>query len=110
MEVNDYRAPFVYDKISKIAVAENKMRNTRPFCVANTYKNEQEFQQAENRSRNYARSGQQKFADPFKFHPKPYNWYFEGRDLAIHKTLQYHQVKDHPELISINNLKVVGRY
>jgi|LakMenE18May11ns_1017448.scaffolds.fasta_scaffold9186737_2 hypothetical protein len=110
MEVSAYRAPIVYDKISKIAVAENKMRNTRPFCVANTYKNESEFQQAENRSRNYARSGQQKFADPFEFHPKPYNWYFEGRNLAIHKTLQYHQVKDHPELISINNLKVVGRY
>jgi hypothetical protein len=110
MEINKYRAPFVYDKIEKNALAENQMKNTRPFCVANTYKNEPEFQQAENRSRNYVRSGQQKFADPFEFHPKPYNWYFEGRNLDIHKTLEYNKKNNYPELVSVNNLRVVGRY
>ena len=97
-------------QIQKNVLNENQMKSTRPFCIANTYKYEPEFQTAENRSRNYVRKGVQKFADPFAFHPKPYNWYFEGRNLNIQKTLEYNQVTDHPELISKNNLKVVGRY
>lgn len=98
------------NQILKNVYNESSYKNTRPFCVANTYKNEAEFQETENRSRNYARSGQQKFADLFEFHPKPYNWYFEGRNLNIQKTLEYNQVTNYPELVSKNNLRVVGRY
>lgn len=101
--------PF-YNQILKNARNEIEMKNTRPFCVANTYNNESEFQQVENLSRNYVRSGIQQFADPFAFHPKPYNWYFEGRKLDVQNTLEYNQVQNYPEFISQNNLRVVGRY
>lgn len=110
MDIIANRASFIYDKILKNARNENLMKNTRTMSIANTSKYEPEFQEAENRSRNYIRTGNQKFEDPFKFYQKPYSTYNEGRNLDILNTLKYHQKNNYPELVSVNNLKVVGRY
>jgi hypothetical protein len=101
---------FYNDRIKKHALNEYVGENTRKYSIANTYKNEPEFQPAENLSRNYARSGQQKFEDPFAFHPKPYNWYFEGRNQDIHNTLAYNSQQDYPEVITVSKLNVRDYY
>lgn len=89
---------------------ENKANNTRIPSVANTYQNEPRFQQAENLSRVYARKGQQKFADPFPIKSRPYDNYYNGRNLHILQTLQINATKDFPDVITKHPLKVVGYY
>lgn len=99
-----------HHKIKQNALAEYTAKHTRIHSVADTYQNEPQFQTVENRSRNYARSGQQKFADPFAFNQKPYTWYFEGRNLDIYKTLKQNSHRDYPDVITLHKLKVVGHY
>lgn len=78
--------------------------------IANTKQNESEYQQAENKSRNYVRSGQAIYDDPFKFHQKPVNFEYDGRKLQIQETLFKTQAKDYPDVISKYHLKTVGFY
>ena len=110
MEVLYRRANFIYNEISRISNIQNQANNTRKPSIANTYKNEPEFQQTQNLSANYARTGQQKFYDPFKIHSRPYDDYYNGRKLQILETLKINPNKDRPEVITMNPLKVSGYY
>lgn len=104
-------ANLFYNKLYKIANKEQESRTTRIPSVANTYKNNSEFQQVQNLSRNFARSGQQKYADPFAFNMKPNNMeYYDGRNLNIFNTLKQYATRDRPDIITINPLTVVGYY
>lgn len=78
--------------------------------VVNTYQNEPKFQLVANLSRNYARVGQQKFHDPFAFHMRPYDNYYDGRKLQVLNTLRHNATVDFPDVITANPLKVVGFY
>jgi len=98
---------FFFKDLKKKADAQFYVRTP---SIANTYINEPEFQQAENRSRNYARAGQAIYEDPFKFHQKPVNFYYDGRRLQIQETLFKNQEKDYPDVISKYHLKTVGFY
>lgn len=110
MEVLNRRAQFFYNELSRISNNENKAKNTRRPSIANTYKNEPEFQQAQNLSRNYARIGQQKFGDPFQVQSRPYDDYYNGRKLQILESLMINSKKDKADVITANPLKVVGYY
>jgi hypothetical protein len=89
---------------------ENLTRETSIPSVVNTYQNEPQFQQLENVSRNYARTGQQKFQDPFAFKMRPNDFSYDGRNLHVLKTLRYNATKDYPDVITANPLKVAGFY
>ena len=99
-----------FNELKRNVKNEYDAKNTRRPSLANTYQNEPEFQRAFNLSRNYARTGQQKFQDPFAFHQRPNNFSYDGRKLAMLDTLKYNQKKDYPDVISKNYLKVVGFY
>lgn len=102
--------PF-FNELYKIRNAEFTANNTRKPSVANTYKNEPSFQRVENLSRNYKRSGDAIYADPFPFHMKPsYNEYYNGRNLALLNTIIYNANKDKPDIITINPLTVIDYY
>lgn len=109
MEITTNNNTF-FNELNRIKNYEMKANNTRTESVTNTYQNIPQFQQVENLSRNYARKGQQKFEDPFAFHQKPLPTKENGRNLDILNTLKFNQNKDHPELITINPLKVAGFY
>lgn len=109
MEVLNNNGTFFYE-LNRNSKYENKANNTRIPSIANTYQNEPEFQKVENISRNYARVGQQKFADPFPIKSRPYDNYYDGRKLQILNTLKINATKDAPDVITKNPLKVVGYY
>ncbi len=109
MEITTNNGTF-FNELNRIKNYEMKAENTRSDSIANTYQNIPQFQIVENLSRNYARKGQQKFEDPFAFHQKPLPTKENGRNLDILNTLKFNQNKDHPELITINKLKVAGFY
>jgi len=99
-----------FNNLKRIVQYEYDAKNIRKPSLANTYKNEPEFQKVLNLSCNYARTGQQKFKDPFAFHQRPNNFSYDGRKLAMLDTLKYNQKRDYPDVISKNYLKVVGFY
>lgn len=109
MEVKTNNGTFFYE-LNRNSKYEQITDNTRMPSIANTTQNQPQFQQLENISRNYARSGQQKFADPFAFHMKPNHAYYDGRNLNILKTLAINSTRDYPDVITANPLKVVGFY
>jgi hypothetical protein len=111
MNIIKQDANLFYNELFNIANKENEARNTRMPSVANTYMTDASFQTVENLSRNYARSGQQKFADPFAFNMKPNTMeYNDGRNLSIFKTLKEYAKRDKPDVITTNPLTVVGYY
>ena len=110
MEVLARRAPFIFNELNRIAKKEYEAENIRKPSIVNTYQNEQQFQITQNLSRNYARVGMQKFADPFAFHQRPLDFYYNGRMTAILDTLKINANRDKPDVITINPLKVVGFY
>ena len=110
MEVLNRRASFFFNELNKNSKSEYNAENTRTSSIANTRQNEPQFQKLQNLSQNYARTGQQKFADPFAFHMRPNNFDFNGRNLAILNTLKQNEKKDFPDVITQTPLKVVGFY
>lgn len=101
---------FRFKDLQRIDVEERKDREIRIPSLANTYQNQPQFQKIENVSRNYVRSGQQKYADPFPNVSRPINWYYNGRKLDILQSLQANRKPNYPEVITKNPLKVVGYY
>lgn len=111
MEILKRNANLFYNELINKANKQDEARNTRMPSLANTYKNEPSFQTVQNLSRNYARSGQQKFADPFAFNMKPNIMEFNnGRNLSIFNTLKQNATRDKPDVVTINPLSVVGYY
>jgi len=110
MEVLNRQAPFFFNELNRIVKQEYDAGNTRAPSIANTRQNEPQFQQLENKSRNYMRSGYAKYADPFAFHSRPNGEYNNGRNLNILNTLVFNAKKDVPDVITANPLKVVGFY
>lgn len=109
MEVLRNNGTFFYE-LNKRKVYEDISENTRTTSIANTYQNEPKFQQLENLSRNYMRTGNAKFANPFPIKSRPYDNYYDGRKLNILNTLAINANKDTPDVITKNPLKVVGFY
>jgi hypothetical protein len=99
-----------FNELNRNVNNENLAKNTRTPSLVNTYQNEPKFQQAQNLSCNYARIGQQKFKDPFAFHMRPYDNYYDGRILRILDTLKINAKKDYPDVKTANPLKVAGYY
>jgi len=99
-----------YNELNRIVKSEYDAENIRKPSLVNTYQNIPQFQQAENLSRNYARVGQQKFEDPFKFHARPLDENYDGRRLQILNTLKYNAKKDYADVKTANPLKVAGYY
>ena len=110
MEVIHYKAPLFFSELNRKVRHEYDAENIRAPSIANTRQNEPQFQQLENLSRNYMRTGNAKFADPFAFHSRPNGAYYDGRNLNILNTLAVNATKDHPDVITISPLKVVGFY
>lgn len=110
MEGNCDKNPTFFSELSRNIFYENQARETKSPSIANTYQNEPQFQLVENLSRNYARNGQQKFADPFAYKQRNLQWDWNGRNLQILNSLQANAKKDHPDVITVNPLKVVGYY
>lgn len=109
MEVNENNGTFFYE-LNRSTKYEQIAVNTRMPSIANTSQNEPQFQKSLNLSNNYARTGQQKFADPFAFKSRLNNGYYNGRNLNILKTLAINANRDTPDVITANPLKVVGFY
>lgn len=109
MEVLKNNGTFFYE-LNRKTKYETIARETSMPSIANTYKNEPQFQDVQNKSRNYMRTGNQKFADPFAFHSRPYYDDFNGRRTQILETLQYNAKKDKPDVITKHPFKVVGFY
>lgn len=109
MEVLRNNGTFFYE-LNKRKVYEDISENTRTTSIANTYQNEPKFQQLENLSRNYMRTGNAKFADPFPIKSRPYDNYYDGRKLNVLNTLAINATRDTPDVITTNPLKVVSFY
>lgn len=101
---------FMFRDLKRIDKEEKLDRETRIPSIVNTYQNEPQFQKVENLSRNYARSGEEKFADPFPNISRRLDWDFDGRNLHMLKTLEYNRQRDYPEVITKHPLQVIGRY
>lgn len=101
---------YVFKDLERIDIKETKDGKVRMPSIANTYQNEPEFQKAENLSRNYVRTGQEKYADPFPNVSRPIDWNYDGRNLSILNTLEANRKKDYPDVITKHPLKVVGYY
>lgn len=99
-----------FNDLNRIAKKEMVDENIRKPSIANTYINEPQFQNVENKSRNYARTGQPKYADPFPIKSRPYDNSYDGRNLQVLNTLAFNKNIDKPDVKSINYLKVVGYY
>jgi len=110
MEVIRHTAPLFFNELYRKVKREFDAENIRMPSIVNTYQNEPQFQKAENLSRNYARVGMQKFADPFAFHMRPVDFYYNGRKTAILDTLILNANRDKPDVITANPLNVVGFY
>ena len=109
MEVLKNNGTFFYE-LNRITKYEQIAENTRMPSVANTTQNEPQFQNLFNLSCNYARTGQQKFADPFAFKTRLNNGYYDGRNLNVLKTLAINANRDTPDVFTTTPLKVVGFY
>ena len=101
---------FIFNDLQRIDGEETKDKEIRMPSLANTYRNEPEFQKTENLSRNYVRSGQEKYADTFPNQSRPINRDYNGRNLSILNTLEANRKKDYPNVITKHPLKVVGYY
>ena len=101
---------FIFKDLQRIDAEERKDREIRIPSLAYTYQNQPQFQKIENVSRNYVRSGQQKYADPFPNVSRPINWNYNGRKLDILQSLQANRKPNYPEVITKYPLKVVGYY
>lgn len=99
-----------FNILNRSVANEYLARNTRLPSLANTYQNEPQFQQVQNLARNYMRIGNQKFADPFAFHQRPNDFYYNGRRTAILDTLILNATRDKPDVITLNPLRVTGYY
>lgn len=99
-----------FKELNRIKDYEFKAENTRMPSIANTNMNISQFQQAENLSRNYARTGQQKFEDPFAYKQRKLDWTYDGRKLDVLNTLKYNATKDSADVYTTVPLKVSGRY
>lgn len=109
MEVKTNNGTF-FKELNRNVSNEFNAENIRIPSIANTYKNEPQFQKAENLSRNYKRSGNAKYADPFEFHMRPNNFDYDGRKLQMLNTLKMNASTDKPDVISKYHLNVVGYY
>jgi O-phosphoseryl-tRNA(Cys) synthetase len=109
MEVTRNNATF-FKELNRNIYNEKNRNNTYLKSLVNTYQNEPQFQTTENLSRNYARSGQPKFADPFAFHQIPLYKDNGKRNTSITDTLKINAKRDYPDVITANPLKVVGYY
>jgi hypothetical protein len=103
-------AGYLFYQQTRKATDDITANETRKPSISNTYQNQSLFQNVENLSRNYARTGQQKFADPFEFHMKPNNFSYDGRNLGMLNTLKANATQDKADVITANPLKVVGFY
>jgi len=101
---------YIFKDLQRIDAEERKDRETRVPLLAYAHQNQPQFQKIENLSRNYVRSGQQKFADPFPYVSRPINWYYHGRKLDILQSLEANRKTNYPEVITKYPLKVVGFY
>jgi len=101
---------FRFKDLARIDKEERLDRETRMPSIVNTYQNEPKYQKAENLSRNYVRSGMQKFADPFPNNSRPLDWNYNGRNLHLLNSLEANRQRNFPEVITPNPLVVVGRY
>lgn len=110
MEGNNNTNPTFFMELARIAKKEYKDERIRTPSIANTYQNEPEFQKVENISRNYAREGHQKFADPFAYNQRLLNWDYDGRNLHILNTLKSNATRSYPTLTTPYPLRVVGFY
>jgi hypothetical protein len=99
-----------FDILNRNAKSEYLGENIRKPSLANTTKNESQFQLVQNLSRNYMRTGNQIYADPFAFHMRPNNFSYDGRRVAVLDTLEVNATRDKPDVITLNPLKVVGYY
>jgi len=99
-----------FNELARITRKENQDENIKQPSIANTYQNEPKFQTTENLSRNYARVGQQKYADPFAYNQRMLEWDYNGRNLHVLNTLKANATRDYPEVITPTPLKVVGFY
>ena len=109
MEILTNNSTF-FKELNRIKDIELKAENTRMPSLVNTYQNVPEFQTTENLSRNYARTGQQKFEDPFAYKQRKLDWTYDGRKLDILNTLKYNATKDSPDITTKHPLKVSGFY
>jgi hypothetical protein len=109
MEVITNNGTF-FDIINRNIKSQYLAKNIRTPSIANTYKNEPLVQLNQNLSRNYRRSGNQQFADPFAFHTRPNNFSYDGRKLHMLNTLNVNANHDKVDVITLNPLKVVGYY
>lgn len=99
-----------FDELIRRVNYQNEAKMTRLFSIANTYKNEPQFQKVLNLSHNYMRVGNQKFKDPFLIKSRPYYNDYNGRNLNMLNTLKNNANKDKPDIITLNPLKVSGFY
>ena len=99
-----------FNELNRNKYTENLRNNTHLNSIVNTYQNEPKFQTVENLSRNYIRSGQFKFKDPFAFRQIPLIKESKKRNTFILDTLAANAKKDYPDIKTSIPLKVVGRY
>jgi hypothetical protein len=100
---------FFYE-LQRRAYYQDIASQTKKPSVVNTYQNIPQFQQVENISRNYRRSGDAKYKDPFQVTSRPYYDDYDGRKLQIQKTLFMNQEIHQPDIITKYPLKVDGYY
>lgn len=104
----------IFRDLNWITSKEYETKNTRIPSYVNTYQNNPTYQITENLSRNYVRSGQEKFADVYGNrygeNKRMIDWNWNGRNLFMLDTLEYNRKKDYPDVITKNSLKVVGYY
>jgi hypothetical protein len=110
MEIINYKASLFFNELNRIKENEFKAQNTRMPSLVNTYQNLSDFQQTENLSRNYARTGQQKFEDPFAYKQRMMDNSYDGRKLDVLNTLKYNATKDSADVYTTYPLKVSGFY
>lgn len=109
MEVKTNNGTF-FKELNRNVKNEFNAENTRIPSIANTYINEPQFQKVQNLSRNYMRSGNAKYADPFEFHMRRNDFDYDGRKLQMLDTLKMNASTDKPDVISKYHLNVVGYY
>jgi hypothetical protein len=99
-----------FSELQRTAQYQDVASRTKIPSVVNTYQNIPQFQSVENISRNYRRSGDAKYKDPFQVTSRPYYDDYDGRKLQIQNTLFMNQQKDQPDIITKYPLKVDGYY
>lgn len=113
-QLGDVVSRTLFRDLNMITSKEYETNNTRIPSYVNTYQNIPTFQITENLSRNYARSGQQKYADVYGNrygeNKRPIDLKYDGRNLHMLKTLEYNKRRDYPDVITKDPLKVVGYY